>query len=270
MPEIMTLSNVTALRFASRTASLLRNLTFLYDANWSPDGGSSLPFAFFHVTKQEEVIRNEVSHKRVLLHSFGNVHEYSPTGALSVISDNVVPQPKVWRLSVLVPMDALMPFLEEASERTETGLRFASTALHDSLGAGMSDTLKTAADGMAVIRLILKLFSVTPSIVNYITQDLVKADVADYNRDSLEKMCHNRSILRMKEWSGWTYKYGVITSCTLTKEPLEENYYKGTIEFQEMPILTTNDVSVTVPAAPGFVQYAYALAKPVIEGVLLK
>ena len=270
MAEIMTLSNVTALKFAARTASLLRNLTFLYDANWSPDGSSSLPFAFFHVTKQEEVIRNEVSHKRVLLHSFGNAHEYSPTGALSVISDNIVPQPKVWRLSVLVPMCALLPFLEEVNERTETGLRFAATAI-EGTSAGTSDVLNTAADGMAVIRLLLKLFSVAPSIVNYVTQDLVSADVADYNRDSLEKMCHNRSILRMKEWSGWTYKYGVITNCSLSKEPLEENYYKGTIEFQEMPILTTNTVSVgAVSAVPGFIQAKYALLKPVIEGALLK
>ena len=271
--ELYTLSNITALKFVSETASLLRNLTFLYDANWSPDGTNSLPFAFFHITKQEEILRNDVSTKRVILHSFGATESVlsNATGVLSVVSDNIVPQPKAWRLSVVVPMNAILPFLEEAEERIETGLRFASTAVTDSLGSGMASLMNTAASGMTVLRLLTKLFTVSADIVNYFTKDVTKWDVADYNRDSLEAMCRNRSILRMKEWSGWTYKYGVITSCTLSKEPLEESYYKGTIDFQEMPILYAKQApGYPVDPGKGILQAAFKAKQTLIEGVLLR
>lgn len=275
MPSIMTLSNITALKFATSPMRILKGLTFMYNSNWSADGTASLPFAFFHVIKQEEILRNEVSQKRVILNKItsGAALTMSPTGVMSVVSDNIVPQPKVWKLTVLVPMKALLPFLDEILGRTEAGLAFTSTVLR---GAGQKETTNLAtvtdiaASGTAVIRLLTKLFDFGQSVALWTANTIEMENVADYNKLSLEKMCYDRSIICMKEWSGWTYKYGVISSVSLSKEPLDEDYYKGSIEFQELPVmLTTPDFNVSVPT-PSTTQAYFIALKPAVERVLLR
>ena len=285
MPSIMTLSNITALKFATSPMRILKGLTFMYNSNWSADGTASLPFAFFHVIKQEEVLRNEVSQKRIILNKItsGAAPTMSPTGVMSVVSDNIVPQPKVWKLSVLVAMKLrlrdkikdpkLLPFLDEMLERTEAGLAFTSTVLR---GAGQKETTSLAtvtdiaASGVAVIRLLTKLFDFGQSVALWTANTVEMENVADYNKLSLEKMCYDRSIICMKDWSGWTYKYGVISSVSLSKEPLDEDYYKGSIEFQELPVmLTTPDFNVSA-APPSTTQTYFMALKPAVEGVLLR
>ena len=269
MPAIATLSNITALKFAASPLQILKGLTFMYNANWAPDGSNSLPFAFFHVTQQEEIVRNEVSVKRVVLNSLDSA--VTPTGVMSVISDNIVPQPKTWRMQVLVPMKALLPFLDEMLARTEAGLAFASTYLRGKGHDSVATVTDIAASGTAVIRLLTKLFDFGQSVALWTSSTVEMENVADYNKFSLEKMCHDRSIIRMKDWSGWTYKYGVITNCTLSKEPLDEDYYKGTIEFQEMPVLVTSPNKFTAYEVPNsFMQLKYQTISKAVEGVLLR
>lgn len=272
MPSIMTLSNITALKFATSPMRILKGLTFMYNSNWSADGTASLPFAFFHVIKQEEVLRNEVSQKRIILNKItsGAAPTMSPTGVMSVVSDNIVPQPKVWKLSVLVPMKALLPFLDEMLERTEAGLAFTSTVLRGNGSSDVATVTDLAASGTAVIRLLTKLFDFGQSVALWTANTVEMENVADYNKLSLEKMCYDRSIICMKDWSGWTYKYGVISSVSLSKEPLDEDYYKGSIEFQELPVmLTTPDFNVSVPL-PSTTQTYFMALKPAVEGVLLR
>lgn len=272
MPAYMTLSNVTALKFAASPLRIMKGLTFMYNSNWSADGSASLPFAFFHVTKQEEVIRNEVSQKRIILNKITDAgyNTMNPTGVMSVVSDNIVPQPKVWRLSVLVPMKALLPFLDEMLSRTEAGLAFTSAATRGSSNDGLSDMADYAASGVALIRLLAKLFDFGQSLSMFATTTTDMENVADYNKLSLEKMSYDRSIICMKEWSGWTYKYGVITSCSLSKEPLDEDYYKGTIEFQELPVLlTAPDYSAKIPTISPTQRY-FSTIKRAMEKVLLR
>ena len=272
MPTVMTLSNVTALKFAASPLQILKGLTFMYNSNWSADGSAALPFAFFHVTKQEEIIRNEVSQKRIILNKITTkaYDTKNPTGVMSVVSDNIVPQPKVWRLSVLVPMKALLPFLDEMLGRAEAGLAFASTALRGTSSSDLATVTDIAASGVAVIRLLTKLFDFGQSVALWVTSTMDMDNVADYNKLSLEKMSYDRSIICMKDWSGWTYKYGVITSCALSKEPLDEDYYKGVIEFQELPVLLTSpDYGTKVPSVSPTQKY-FAVIKPAVEKVLLR
>lgn len=272
MPSIATLSNITALKFATSPLQILKGITFMYNSNWAPDGTASLPFAFFHTVKQEEIIRNEVSQKRIILNKIttAGYDTKNPTGVMSVVSDNIVPQPKTWRLSVLVPMKAFLPFLDEMLGRTEAGLAFASTYLRGKGQGSVATVTDIAASGTAVIRLLTKLFDFGQSVALWSTSSIDMANVADYNKVSLEKMCHDRSIICMKDWSGWTYKYGVITNCSLSKEPLDEDYYKGTIEFQEMPVLlTAPDYGVKMPSASPTQGY-FAVIKPTVEKVLLR
>ena len=270
MPEIMSLSNITALKFAESPMRVLKSLTFMYNANWSPDGTNSLPFAFYHVTQQEEIVRNDVSLKRIVLNNLDSVN--TPTGVMSVVSDNIVPQPKTWRLSVLVPMKALLPFVDEMLSRAEAGLAFTSTYLKGKGFSNISTATDIAASGVAVIRLLTKLFDFGQAVATWATSAFGMENIADYNKISLEKMAYDRSIICMKDWSGWTYKYGVITNVNLSKEPLDEDYYKGTIEFQEMPVLVTNPATglEVQELSKNFSQTMFKLVRPAIEGVLLK
>ena len=272
MPTVMTLSNVTALKFATTPLQILKGLTFMYNSNWSADGSAALPFAFFHVTKQEEIVRNEVSQKRIILNKItaAAYDTKNPAGVMSVVSDNIVPQPKVWRLSVLVPMKALLPFLDEMLSRTEAGLAFASTYLKGKGQGSISTAADISASGVAVIRLLMKLFDFGQSVALWSTSSIDMENVADYNKLSLEKMSYDRSIICMKDWIGWTYKYGVITNCALLKEPLDEDYYKGTIEFQELPVLlTAPDYGVKVSGVSPTQKY-FSFIKPAVEKVLLR
>jgi hypothetical protein len=55
-------------------------------------------------------------------------------------------------------------------------------------------------------------------------------------------MAESGKILTMKMWTGYQYKYVLITGMTITKQPGEREVFRGTIQVQEMPILT-----MTVP-----------------------
>jgi hypothetical protein len=61
------------------------------------------------------------------------------------------------------------------------------------------------------------------------------------NKNSLEAMAESGRILTMKMWTGYEYKYVVITGMTLDKQPQEDDSFRGTLQLQEVPVLTMTE-----------------------------
>jgi len=56
-------------------------------------------------------------------------------------------------------------------------------------------------------------------------------------------MARRRALLRYKSWSSWETKTVVITGLNISKVGTEDDFYRATIELQEMPILYIGRVS---------------------------
>jgi hypothetical protein len=48
----------------------------------------------------------------------------------------------------------------------------------------------------------------------------------------------------MKSWDSWDYKYVIIKDVSISKEGLEDNYFRASIDVQEVPVLTLGKASV--------------------------
>jgi hypothetical protein len=57
-------------------------------------------------------------------------------------------------------------------------------------------------------------------------------NVAQMNKNSLEAMAESARVLTMKMWTGWHYKYVVITGLTIEKSPVEDSVFRATLQLQ--------------------------------------
>jgi hypothetical protein len=69
--------------------------------------------------------------------------------------------------------------------------------------------------------------------------------VSYINMNSLEAMADSCRTLCMKMWTGYDYKFVMITSMTYDKDPKEDNVFRASLALQEMPVL-----AVSKPESP--------------------
>jgi hypothetical protein len=61
--------------------------------------------------------------------------------------------------------------------------------------------------------------------------------VSYINMNSLEAMADSCRTLCMKMWTGYDYKFVMITNMTYDKDPKEDDVFRATLTLQEMPVL---------------------------------
>lgn len=64
-------------------------------------------------------------------------------------------------------------------------------------------------------------------------------------------MARNRSVLKMKSWDSWDYKYVIIKNINITKDGINDDYFNATLEVQEVPILTVAKIDKKVEQTSG-------------------
>ena len=237
--KVLPITVITGLRYNTSLVKVFNNLTFLYDPNWEyQQGEPTYPIAFFYVKRMTEQMHSKVSQKTVLFYNTaGDSNDSTKGGLMNIVADNIVLNPKVYKLDIIVPangstlknssfsFDAITNvngFLFSNGEfKGSTGLDIASRIVNISL-----DILETLFKGLYGTSVSAS------SICNMLLQQ------QDYNKASIEYMWSSRRILKLKLWNGWKFKYLVIKDFDVTKVGENGDFYEGTLTCQEVPILT--------------------------------
>lgn len=245
MASINYLRFVTGIHFAKGELRAINSITFLFDPNWSFGASEDVtfPIAFYGVTNCHETMESELSKRPMLFYNDQKVlSENSVTGSvLNVVADNIMIQPKTYKLDIIVPYQTLGMLSTSHVLNPEQLSAVTSLLITGNVSNGFTDNIAP----------YLTLATPYVNIIKDIIKSLVAADftdretfvrsilsVPDYNKNSLECMWRSRTILKMKMWNSWKYKYVMIQNLDISKEPTEDGVYRGTLTVQEVPILT--------------------------------
>jgi len=216
------------------------NMTCLYDPYWTPtDDKVTLPICMFHVKKETITRTVETSKKRVILYEPRNDNALDPkdatkirSGVMQTIVDNAVKQPVTYQLEVIVP------FLPTGRYITDgiNAFRDIGSGIGQIVGGDGYETVRYWESVLAGTHSILKLAEQTINTSNRLP--MPDTDGASYiNMNSLEAMADSCRVLCMKRWTGFDYKYAMITGMVPDKQPTEDDVFRATITLQEMPVL---------------------------------
>ena len=246
---------VTGIRISKDVIKYFNDITFFHDPNWDFNGSEvpTFPITFFSIKGQHEVMRSEISKKPLLFYnSQSPMNKDSITGSLiNIVSDNIINQPKSYKLDVLIPSS--LSALTQSSHVWNTA-DLVSTIIKLSVNKTKEDTELTkimhnisySAPYVKFIVDLILMFLPADNLIGGATLEQFITSVSaspDFNKNSLERMWENRGILRFKPYNSWNYKYVSIVDLDISKEPTEDNMYQGAITVQEVPIITTKKLT---------------------------
>jgi hypothetical protein len=238
----------TMLQMAADVLNYWTSMTCLYDRYWSAeDDRITLPVCMFHVKKITSAFSNEVSKKRVILYEpvedgrtdAEKMSDPLRAGVMQTVVDNVVKNPRTYNMEVIVPFQPIGRYISEGVKTVSDMVVAFSDLLGGSTPGGFTDWRGG---------IFSSVFSVlkTANTASEIAGKLPGMDGVSYiNMNSLEAMADSCRTLCMKMWTGYDYKFVMITNLTYDKDPKEDNIFRATLTLQEMPVLT-----VSKPAEP--------------------
>ena len=234
------LNIITAVRYDIDLINAINKMTFIFDPNWQ-GVGNTLPISFFFVKDFKEVMESEVSQKPLLFYNSQTEtnKDMVSGGLLGIISDNVIAKPKKYQMSIIIPrsIDVYMrqmmfnkrvTFADLYNNPTLSGLDTTVALCYETL-VGIIKALNSAPLTKWLETMDLKQF----------ISDSLTSGVDDSNKTSLDMMWENRTLLRMKYWNGWKFKYVAIENYVPSKVGEEDDYFEATLNLTEVPILTT-------------------------------
>lgn len=233
------LNVITAVKYDAEIINAINKMTFLFDPNWQGTG-NTLPIAFFYVKDMQEVMDSEISQKPLLFYNSQKENNQNAVagGLLGVISDNIINKPKRYQMSIIIPRTLDVYFRQAMfSKRVSFGDLFSNPVL-----SGVEAFMNTCTE--IIISLITVLNTTPMSLVSEFNikdfiNSCISASTEDSNKASIEAMWENRTILKMKYWNGWRFKYVAIESFVPSKSGEEDDFYQATLNLVELPILTT-------------------------------
>lgn len=232
---------ITSIKYDTSLMKALNNMTFFYDANWQGDG-KTLPMAFFYVKDYGEIMSSEVSQKTMLFYNSGSTTpDTTKGGLLGVVADNIVNKPKKYKLEVIVPasftmIDKIYQF--DTYTRNIVMYRQLSNLGGDAVVPATLTAISSVTTN--VVATLLQSLITALTIEDTISLDTITQMLSlnTANKDSLTAMWGNRTILKMKVPNGWKFKYVAIENMNINKKGEDGDYFTGTIEVTELPILT--------------------------------
>jgi hypothetical protein len=256
----------TVLQMAADAVDSFTHLTCFYNKYWHDrEDMMTLPICFFYVKRMQEILSAQTSEQRLILYepqqkmalSAKDLANSTREGAMQVVVDNVVRQPKTYQMEIVLPFLPVSPqYVRGVNDIVQL-----IGGLIQSFGG--DDT--TYADTFAGATAVLK----TASQIADLAAKFPGTDDANFiNKNSLEAMFDSQKIVCMKMWSGYQYKYVLITGCTIEKQPKEDGVFRATAQLKEMPVL-----SITPPkdaTAPSNIKRNWAAAAiRFVQGALL-
>lgn len=246
------LTFITGLKYDTNVVKALNNLTFLYDPNWEYEAGNpTYPVAFFYVKKQSEEMVAEVSQKPLLFYNSesNDGTDSVKAGLMNIVADNIIIKPKVYKLDVVIPMN-MNHFFDGGYFNPDLVANVNSFMF-------TGNTLGNNGQGARALQYVLNIATKTRSILKTLVTALYGTELSassivtmlcsqqDYNKNSIEYMWRNRRVIKLKMWTGWNFKYLVITNFDVTKEGTTGDFFEGTITCQELPVITLRNSGQT-------------------------
>ena len=231
----------TLLQMSNDILQYFTGITCLYNRYWDSDPVKvTLPICLFHVTKITEQWQNEVSTKRVILYEPQGFKKDAEAvdplreGVMQSIVDNIVRQPKSYSMEIIVPFQPLGKYITREA--------VSAYSIFNELISLFVDVAKEA---QGVLDIVSSVFSSSMALQHTTNQAVEKLGllpglngISYINKNSLEAMAESGKVLTMKMWTGYDYKYVAITNLSLDKQGTEDDVFRGTMNVQEMPILT--------------------------------
>ncbi len=228
----------TMIQTSSDLLAQWTGMTCVYDVNWSPLYGKvTLPICMFHITEMHEISTTQVSTKRVILYEpqvDEDAVEMAKTvrpSVLRTIADNAVRNPRTYTISGILPYMLVDRKMREFADI----LSGAVTTFLTLLGA---DKLLTSFYGVG------SFFSSQVDVANKVISILDRLPnlngISRINKESLDAMSDRTHFLCMKMWTGYDYKFVLITNLDISKKPTEDDVYRFSMQVQEMPVLSVN------------------------------
>lgn len=250
------------------------SMTCLYDPLWVADQNAekvTLPIAYFHITGMREVGKTEVSKKRVLLYEpqvDNTADELSNAVRPSVmrsIMDNAVRDPKTYVINAILPYQPLGRYVTDGVSVVINTIGI-FTAL---IGKYESSFMRYFSNAMSVVMATANVMASAAEIVGKLPN---MDGVSFINKNSLEAMWENTHFLCMKLWTGYEYKFVMITNLEIEKKGNEDDVFRVNIEVQEMPVLTlTKPKRLTLdPIDRNWAAKAISVAETAVSAVLTK
>jgi hypothetical protein len=255
----------TVLRVTSEEINYWTNMTCFYDKQWMFNPKlSTAPLCFFHIVSMRELTVAQVAEKRVIVYQApqgsGGISgsrtqspAYRPN--LEVVTDNIVVQPKQYQMEVIIPDTLIGPFIEQGIARLSAMVEFMGRV--DFVSSGAESKIESG----------MRLMQVLGAMETGSTQ------IATLNKNSIEAMIGSGHVLCFKNWTGYNYSYGVLTNLDISKKPTEKGVFRGSLTFQETPVLNISqaDTSKKLRGVSESVSYnpiqiaGYVLALPFMK-----
>ena len=278
----------TILRVGKEEIEYWSNMTCFYDKNWEFDPTlSTVPISFMHITSVTEIISAQGAEKRVIVYEAPsttqgdngfNVNTSNPAykNNLEVIMDNVIVQPKQYQMEVIIPDSLIATYHKQGLSRLDALLRFMDRT--DAPGGGMA---KKTAGILTGIQTFLGVVETATEVADLVLGAFTgSTQMATMNKNSVQAMASKGHVVLFKKWTGYDYSYGLITKIDISKKPSEVGVYRGSITFQETPILNItkkslskgsalqNVASINVAQAARFLNLSIALPFLKVTGVM--
>lgn len=239
------LNVITAVRYDVDLINAINRMTFMFDPNWQGIG-NTLPISFFFVKEFKEVMESEVSQKPLLFYNsqMETNKDMVSGGLLGIVSDNVIAKPKKYQMSIVIPRS-----IDTYMKQMTFNRRVSFAELDDNPVLAVLDGLETTVRAhfeilTGIIRALnseaLTKWLDTMDLKQFIS-NVLTSGIDDTNKASLDTMWENRTLLRMKYWNGWKFKYVVIESYTPSKIGEEDDFFEATLNLTEVPILTVRN-----------------------------
>ena len=250
------------------------SMTCLYDPLWVADPSAekvTLPIAYFHITGMREVGKTEVSKKRVLLYepqvsnTAAELSSVVRPSVLRSIVDNAVRDPKTYVINAVLPYQPLGRYVIDGVSVVLNTIGIFSALI----GKYESKFMQYFSNAMSVAMAITNTMASAAEIVGKLPN---MDGVSFINKNSLEAMWENSRFLCMKLWTGYEYKFVMITNLEVEKKGNEDDVFRVNFEVQEMPVLTlTKPKQLTLGGVDrNWAAKAVSVAQTAVSSVLTK
>lgn len=245
---------ITGLKYNQNVLNILNSITFIYNpftfANYTNEAKNMLPLAFFHVVKSTEIMQSDLSTQKMLFYnSLSATTQGNQAGVVNIVADNLVNKPKTYSLDIIIPFNSILLFqntypLNSYLDDNIKNFMFRTESLWESAQNSILGASNTATSTIREIVKSIIAMCYTPSQNETLSSIALSSltdvvtDTPNYNKNSIERMWRERSILKMKVWNSWDYKYVAITNFEVTKEGKDQGIYEAKLTVSEVPILT--------------------------------
>lgn len=264
----------TMLQISSDLLAQFSGITCLYNRYWTPDQNlSSTPLALFYVKSFKEVMRSNISKKRVILYDAqqpqtgiqGSLADGSRLGLQKIISDSIALEQKSYQMEIVLPFQLTSGlFYRNLNDYSAMFDAFAN--IFSGGNQGNPFTQQIAPGIQTTISLLQKAANASAIIPG-------SSDAQYINKNSLEVMWKSQKILTMKLWTGFDYRYVLIEALDIQKDGKEDDVFRATMTLREATVLQVNPPTTNLlPGKSNMNYFAVAVSyenKLIVEPLLL-